>query len=59
MDRGLGKALLLACLIDVADAGHSHCTISWIGPREFYDRVAGIESTIEYRSYRHDLEVQP
>lgn len=39
--RGLGEALLLACLVDVA-ADHDHCEIAWIGPRTFYDRVAGI-----------------
>ncbi len=40
--RGLGEALLLACLMDVADAGHDTCTIAWIGPRAFYERCAGI-----------------
>ncbi|MCG8425280.1 MAG: GNAT family N-acetyltransferase [Proteobacteria bacterium] len=40
--RGLGRALLVACLLDVAAAGHPVCEVAWIGPREFYDRVAGI-----------------
>ena len=39
--RGLGEALLLACLVDVA-AHHAQCQVAWIGPREFYRRVAGI-----------------
>jgi mycothiol synthase len=39
--KGLGEALLLACLVDVG-AEHSQCEIAWIGPRSFYDRVAGI-----------------
>jgi GNAT superfamily N-acetyltransferase len=39
--RGLGEALLLACLVDVA-AAHARCEVAWIGPRPFYDRVAGI-----------------
>lgn len=39
--RGLGAALLLACLVDVA-AHHAQCEVAWIGPRAFYDRVAGI-----------------
>lgn len=39
--QGLGEALLLACLVDVA-AEHSQCEIAWIGPRAFYDKVAGI-----------------
>lgn len=38
---GLGEALLVACLVDVA-AHHAHCEVAWIGPRPFYDKVAGI-----------------
>lgn len=37
----LGEALLLACLVDVA-ASHARCEVAWIGPRAFYDKVAGI-----------------
>jgi ribosomal protein S18 acetylase RimI-like enzyme len=40
--RGLGEALLLACLVDVAAAGRDRCTIAWIGPRAFYERTAGL-----------------
>lgn len=39
---GLGEALLLACLVDVA-ADHERCEVAWIGPRPFYDRVAGVD----------------
>ncbi|HMG57110.1 MAG TPA: GNAT family N-acetyltransferase, partial [Kofleriaceae bacterium] len=39
--RGVGEALLLACLVDVA-ADHAQCEVAWIGPRPFYDKVAGI-----------------
>ena len=39
--KGLGEALLMACLLDVS-ANHSQCEVAWIGPRPFYDRVAGI-----------------
>lgn len=46
--RGLGEALLLACLADVAAAGHDHCVIAWIGPREFYARCAGIAGERNY-----------
>jgi mycothiol synthase len=38
--QGLGEALLLACLVDVA-AHHAVCEVAWIGPRAFYERVAG------------------
>lgn len=39
--HGLGEALLLACLVDVA-ADHDRCEVAWIGPRPFYDKVAGV-----------------
>ena len=53
--RGLGEALLLACLADVADAGHKSCTIAWIGPRAFYERCAGISSERQFVVLRKDL----
>jgi len=40
--KGLGEALLIACLRDVAAAGRRECTVAWIGPRAFYQRAAGI-----------------
>jgi GNAT superfamily N-acetyltransferase len=39
--QGLGEALLLACLVDVA-AAHDRCEVAWIGPRPFYEKAAGI-----------------
>jgi len=39
--RGLGEALLLACLVDVADT-HAQCEVAWIGPRPFYEKAAGV-----------------
>ncbi len=39
--QGLGEVLLLACLVDVA-AHHAQCEVAWIGPRPFYDKVAGV-----------------
>jgi GNAT superfamily N-acetyltransferase len=42
--QGLGEATLLACLLDVA-AAHAQCEVAWIGPRPFYEKVAGIAST--------------
>jgi len=41
--KGLGEALLLACLVDVATVQPT-CEVAWIGPREFYQRSAGIAS---------------
>lgn len=40
--RGLGEALLLACLLDVAAAGRDVCEVAWIGPRGFYESSVGI-----------------
>ncbi|HEY1552287.1 MAG TPA: GNAT family N-acetyltransferase [Kofleriaceae bacterium] len=37
----LGEALLVACLVDVA-RDHDRCEVAWIGPRPFYEKVAGI-----------------
>jgi hypothetical protein len=42
--NGLGEAVLVACLVDVARA-HERCEVAWIGPRPFYDKVAGIAET--------------
>jgi mycothiol synthase len=39
--NGLGEALLVACLVDVA-VDHAQCEVAWIGPRPFYDKVAGV-----------------
>jgi len=39
--QGLGEALLIACLADVADE-HARCEVAWIGPRPFYEKAAGI-----------------
>ena len=39
--HGLGEALLVACLVDVA-RDHAQCEVAWIGPRPFYEKVAGI-----------------
>ena len=41
--NGLGEAVLVACLVDVA-AAHPQCEVAWIGPRPFYDKVAGVAS---------------
>jgi GNAT superfamily N-acetyltransferase len=39
--NGLGEALLVACLVDVA-RDHDRCEVAWIGPRPFYEKAAGI-----------------
>lgn len=53
--RGLGAALLLACLADVAAAGLHTCEIAWIGPRDFYARVAGIAGERRFAVMRKEI----
>jgi GNAT superfamily N-acetyltransferase len=53
--RGLGQALLCACLVDVARMGLPICEIAWIGPREFYQRAAGLSGERRFAVMRKDL----
>jgi len=39
--HGLGEALLIACLVDIAAAHHT-AEIAWVGPREFYEKAVGV-----------------
>jgi hypothetical protein len=39
--RGTGKALLLACLLDMKLAGYAYAVIGWVGPADFYRKAAG------------------
>ena len=52
--QGLGEALLVACLVDVADH-HARCEVAWIGPRPFYDKVAGIAEDRTFVVLSRDL----
>jgi GNAT superfamily N-acetyltransferase len=52
--RGLGEALLVACLVDVA-AEHARCEVAWIGPRPFYDKVAGIADERQFVVLQREL----
>jgi GNAT superfamily N-acetyltransferase len=38
--KGIGKALLLACLLEMKLKGYGYAIIGWIGPREFYEKAA-------------------
>jgi GNAT superfamily N-acetyltransferase len=49
--RGLGEALLVACLLDVAAAGLAVGTIAWVGPRAFYERAAGPPGSMDERRF--------
>lgn len=50
----LGEALLMACLLDVAEE-HSQCEVAWIGPRPFYEKVAGIAGERRFIAMVKDL----
>lgn len=39
--QGIGGALLLACLLDMKLKGYAYAVIGWVGPAEFYTKVAG------------------
>jgi mycothiol synthase len=52
--KGLGEALLLACLVDVA-VDHERCEVAWIGPRPFYEKSAGIVEDRRFVAILKDL----
>jgi mycothiol synthase len=52
--KGLGEALLLACLVDVA-VEHDRCEVAWIGPRPFYEKSAGIVDDRRFVAILKDL----
>ncbi len=39
--KGTGKALLMACLLDMKLAGYGYAIIGWVGPTAFYEKAVG------------------
>lgn len=39
--QGIGKALLLACLLEMKLKGYGYAIIGWAGPQEFYEKAVG------------------
>jgi GNAT superfamily N-acetyltransferase len=39
--KGVGAALLLACLHDMVAQGYAYAVIGWTGPQEFYTKICG------------------
>ncbi len=39
--KGIGAALLLACLHDMFAQGYGYAIIGWAGPTEFYSKICG------------------
>ncbi len=54
--NGLGAALLVGCLLDIKASKLRISNIAWIGPREFYKRVAGISGERTFVSMKKELK---
>jgi mycothiol synthase len=54
--KGLGEALLIACLVDLVADGRRTCTVAWIGPRDFYQRAAGIAGEERFIVLEKEME---
>ena len=52
--RGLGEAVLLQCLREVA-AAHPRCEVAWVGPRRFYEQCAGVAGERRFAVLTKDL----
>ena len=39
--KGTGRALLLACLLELKQKGYAYAIIGWVGPAEFYAKACG------------------
>jgi predicted GNAT family acetyltransferase len=39
--KGIGKVLLLSCLLEMRLKGYGYAIIGWVGPREFYEKSVG------------------
>jgi len=39
--RGIGRALLIRCLISMRERGAAYAVIGWAGPKDFYRRAVG------------------
>ena len=58
--RGVGRALLIRCMISMRERGASYAVIGWAGPKEFYRKAVGaglIEDSFPgaYRNRVNDL----
>jgi predicted N-acetyltransferase YhbS len=59
--QGIGRSLLLACLLDMWLKGYAYAIIGWVGPAEFYEKVADavIIPDSEPGPYRGALGLHP
>ena len=54
-NKGVGKALLKACLRDMANRGYDSAIIPWVGPVEFYQSQVGAEISRHFVRYSKPL----
>ena len=40
--KGIGKTLLLVCLLEMKLKGYGYAIIGWAGPQEFYEKAVGV-----------------
>jgi predicted N-acetyltransferase YhbS len=59
--QGIGRSLLLACLLDMWLKGYAYAVIGWVGPAGFYEKVADavIIPDSEPGPYRGALGLHP
>ncbi len=58
--KGVGKALLLKCMLSMRERGYAYAVIGWAGPVDFYRKTVGaipIEGSIP-RSYGNRIDVE-
>ena len=57
--RGIGKALLLRCMISMRERGYAYAVIGWAGPVDFYRRAVGAVEIEGSRpgAYKNMIEV--
>jgi ribosomal protein S18 acetylase RimI-like enzyme len=51
--RGIGTALLLACLHAMAAQGYGYAIIGWAGPAEYYTKTVGAIEIDDEKQHNH------
>ena len=54
--QGLGRVLLDGCLEDMKRQGHLTATIPWVGPLEFYEKLAGAKLSRTFVRMEKEIE---
>ena len=58
--KGIGKALLLRCLLSMHERGYNYAIIGWAGPTAFYEKACGAMEIPDStpRSYGRKISVE-